>query len=152
MLPPRAGKHSPQRGGVTRDPIHPVRAKLLVVDDDRIVASTLHQIFLREGFEVSVCHDGNDAITALQAEAPDLLILDHSLPGTKGLEVADAARKLNHTCLVFVLSGLVGYELPDDGALRNNVEFVRKPVPPAELLVRVRRRLSGKVLSGTRCL
>ena len=61
--------------------------KLLLITHDDVLAIAYRARFVREGFEIERCRTGNDALTAGRKWAPDLLLLDLTLPGLHGLDV-----------------------------------------------------------------
>ena len=63
------------------------RERILVVDDETNIASSLKEILSDEGYAVSVTEDGLNALDMIQSDPPDLLLLDVWLPGMDGIEV-----------------------------------------------------------------
>ena len=75
---------------------------ILVVDDDPNI-SRLEQLYLeKEGYEVKVAADGNEAIESFRKLPPDLVLLDVMLPGTDGYEVLKAIRKSGSIPVIMV--------------------------------------------------
>ena len=82
-------------------------ARLLVVEDDAVLAAGLDYNLQRAGHEVVVAPDGDLALTrALAAPPPDLIILDLMLPGRSGLDVLQALRAAGSSVPVVILSAL----------------------------------------------
>ena len=71
--------------------------KALIVDDDLVLADVLSFTLRRAGFQVVLAHDGQAALNAWQAEAPDLIILDLNLPRLDGLTVCQRIRERAET-------------------------------------------------------
>jgi DNA-binding response OmpR family regulator len=65
---------------------------ILVVEDDRMIAEVISELLGDEGYTVRLAHTGEAALAAMQAERPDLVILDYHLPDMSGMEVAQTAR------------------------------------------------------------
>ena len=63
------------------------RERILVVDDETNIVSSLKEILSDEGYAVSVTEDGLNALDMIQSDPPDLLLLDVWLPGMDGIEV-----------------------------------------------------------------
>lgn len=61
--------------------------KLLIVDDDKDVIETIKERLLREGYEVSVAFDGEEALLKVKETNPDVILLDLMLPKLNGFEV-----------------------------------------------------------------
>lgn len=64
------------------------KMRVLVVEDDALVASHLATILRREGHDVEVTTDGTTALASIQAQSPDAILLDLGLPGMDGWELA----------------------------------------------------------------
>ncbi|MGQ0513879.1 cell wall metabolism DNA-binding response regulator WalR, partial [Bacillus sp. D-CC] len=60
--------------------------KILVVDDEKPIADILKFNLEKEGFEIVMAHDGDEAIEKATEEQPDMVLLDIMLPGKDGLE------------------------------------------------------------------
>ncbi|KKS82836.1 MAG: hypothetical protein UV58_C0004G0009 [Candidatus Wolfebacteria bacterium GW2011_GWC1_43_10] len=67
--------------------------KILLVEDDPFLSSLLKNRFTREGIEVIYAKDGQEAITLLQGNKPDLILLDLILPKKSGFEVMEEIRR-----------------------------------------------------------
>src|SRR5699024_6252797 len=67
--------------------------KNLIVEDEKPIADILKFNLEKEGYQVLVVHDGNDAIDIAEEENPDLILLDLMLPGKDGYEVLREIRK-----------------------------------------------------------
>ncbi|MEK7612480.1 MAG: response regulator [Patescibacteria group bacterium] len=64
-------------------------AKVLLVEDDKFLSSLLKNRLEKDGYEIIVAHDGNEAIEALRNNTPDIILLDLILPGKSGFEVLE---------------------------------------------------------------
>jgi len=111
--------------------------RVLVVDDESLVADTLGLIFRRRGFDCQVAYSGEEALERMQSFAPSLLLLDLSMPGMSGLDVARAVAVSHPECRVLIMTGHYS-KLPEAQAyangLRHPIEFATKPVQPDALL------------------
>lgn len=67
--------------------------KLLVVDDDKDIIETLKSRLLREGYEVTIAYDGQEALVKVKEDNPDVIILDLMLPKLNGFEVLKEIRE-----------------------------------------------------------
>lgn len=66
--------------------------KILIVDDEPNIVISLEFLMRREGFEVTVARDGEEALARIHAERPDLVLLDVMMPKRNGFEVCQAVR------------------------------------------------------------
>ena len=112
--------------------------KLLLVEDDPTLRSTLERALARRGLQVSTCDDGLRALAQWQAAPPDVVVLDLSLPGLDGLQVLERARQAGLATPVIILTarGTVGDKVLglDAGA----DDYLPKPFDLDELEARLR--------------
>jgi len=67
--------------------------RLLVVDDEKDIADPLARILSREGYQVSVAYDGEEALSRIKDNDPDVILLDLMLPKLNGFEVLQRIRE-----------------------------------------------------------
>ena len=121
-------------------------ARILVVDDDPMLAAALRRPLTYEGYEVDVATSGEEALTRVHEHAPDLVVLDVLLPGMDGLATC---RRLRSVTDVPVLMLTARSEVPERvaGFEAGADDYLGKPFAFEELLVRVkallRRRRNG---------
>jgi two-component system response regulator TctD len=112
--------------------------KLMLVEDNLAMQTTLQRSFERRGMQVTICGDGARALDRWQAALPDVVLLDLSLPGLDGLEVLSRARAAGLTTPVLVLTarGTVGDRIL--GLNAGADDYLPKPFDLDELEARVR--------------
>ena len=110
--------------------------KILVAEDD-ILLATIHEITLSEaGFDVLVCRDGQQALDAMDAFDPDLLITDFFMPRMTGGELIKATRRRRGArTAVLLASGREEHLMQADERGDARLE---KPITPGRLLRAVR--------------
>ncbi len=114
-------------------------AKLLLVEDDPSLAELLEFRFEKEGYDVRVTADGDDALVMAMEDVPDLVILDWMIEGTSGIEVCRRLRRDQNTAHVPIIM-LTARENEDDrvrGLETGADDYITKPFSPRELLARV---------------
>ncbi len=111
--------------------------RILVVEDEPMVAEVVERYLRRDGYEVRLACDGRDALQDFDHFQPDLVVLDLMLPSLDGAEVCRRIRAQSHTPVVMLtakgeeVDKLVGLELGAD-------DYVTKPFSPRELVARVK--------------
>ena len=117
------------------------RGTILVIDDEDAVQRLVRFPLEREGYRVLGATSGEDGLRLVEAERPDLVLLDLMLPGMDGIEVCRRLRVLSATLPIIMLTArddevdkVVGLEIGAD-------DYVTKPVEPRELLARIKARL-----------
>jgi two-component system response regulator VicR len=129
-----------------------MEGKILIVEDEEGLRSSLRDYFQREGFQVEVAVDGRQAIAALDDYRPDLVILDVQLPYRDGLEICrEVRRRYDHGVDIIMVSGkkmelmdkVVGLEIGAD-------VYLFKPFETRELLAQVRALLRRRHALGAR--
>lgn len=115
-----------------------MKGKIMVVDDEESLVRLITFNLNKEGYETVFAYDGLDALTVMEKENPDLLVLDLMLPGKDGLEICRELRAQNNPIPIIMLTArdeeidrVVGLELGAD-------DYVIKPFSVRELLARIK--------------
>ncbi|MCC3270905.1 response regulator transcription factor [Arthrobacter gengyunqii] len=126
-------------------------SRILIVEDEESFSDPLSYLLGREGFDVQVVDNGNDAVSEFGRRGADLVLLDLMLPGQSGTEVCRQLRQRSDVPIIMLtaldgeIDKVVGLELGAD-------DYVTKPYSSRELLARIRavlrRRKDGGELSG----
>ena len=129
-----------------------VRARILIVDDERSLVGVVAMVLGDAGYEFVTAYDGETALRRIRDDPPDLVLLDLGLPRLSGDEVA---RTIVERALAPVII-LTGRREPDEVARFLDLgvdDYVSKPFTPTELLARVRATLRRAVrVHGSRHL
>lgn len=131
-------------------------AKLILLEDDQSLSELLEFRFRKEGYDVRVTPDGDEALVMAKEDVPDLMILDWMVEGTSGIEVCRRLRRDQATAHVPIIM-LTAREAEDDrirGLDTGADDYVTKPFSPRELVARVaavmrrvRPALAGEVIT-----
>lgn len=114
--------------------------RILVIEDDQSIAEIVGILLRGEGFEVSYCADGLQAVTAFQAVSPDLVLLDLMLPGRDGIDVCRAIRETSGVPIVMLTARSDSADIVT-GLESGADDYIVKPIKNEELLARIRARL-----------
>jgi len=124
--------------------------KLLLVEDDVSMQTTLTRTLRNRGMEVVVCSDGPSALARWRADPPHVVLLDLTLPGLDGLQVLEQARRAGLATPVLILTarGTVGDRII--GLNTGADDYLPKPFDLDELEARLRAlvRRSGDALQA----
>jgi DNA-binding response OmpR family regulator len=114
--------------------------RVLVVDDERALADLVGSYLTRDGFEVTMARDGQQAIDQARQVDPDVMVLDLGLPVIDGVEVCRVVRTFSD-CYIIMLTAradeidkIVGLAVGAD-------DYLTKPFSPRELVARVHAML-----------
>jgi CheY-like chemotaxis protein len=120
-------------------------ARVLVVDDDRVIHGVLAFFLAEAGFVVQSAFNGRQALEMAEADAPDLMVLDGMMPELDGLEVLKRWQQLPHLCKipVMMLTAENDAEKKADAIRSGAVDYLTKPFSPDDLVTRA-MQLLGK--------
>lgn len=102
--------------------------KILVIDDEQEIGWLFSKILTEEGYQVLISLDGQDGISTIKKEKPDLVILDLKLPGMDGIETLREIRKFDKDLLVIVLTGYETVKSAVEAMKLGAYDYLSKPV------------------------
>jgi two-component system response regulator MprA len=123
-----------------------VGERVLVVDDDPSLRRMLHRTLAAEGYAVTVAADGGGALAAVEQAAPDVIVLDVTMPAVDGLAVARRLRARGLATPILMLTARDAVEDRVAGLEAGADDYLVKPFALAELIARLRaltRRTDG---------
>ena len=132
---------------MTRSPRRGERGRILVIDDEEIIASTLQEFLVGEGYEVAVAGDAPSALAALKSFEPDVALCDIQLPGTDGLELLDRMLLIRPELMVLIITAYATVETAVAAFRRGAQDYLMKPVIFDELLVKLDRLICFRALT-----
>jgi two-component system response regulator RegX3 len=130
--------------------------RVLIVDDEEALRLSLSYALAREGYSVRTASDGVSALEHVQAEAPDVIVLDLMLPGIDGMEVCRKIRESSDVPIVMLTARDQSRE-KIQGLSSGADDYVTKPFDTPELIARIgavvrRRAVAQKLLAEDRDL
>src|SRR5580704_12386240 len=116
------------------------RPKVLVVDDEQVIADTLAKILDINGYDASAVYSGLSAVESARALQPDLIISDVIMQDMDGIEAAIKIRAFLPSCKILLFSGQAATAdlLENARSQGHDFEILAKPVHPSELLAKLK--------------
>lgn len=117
---------------------------MLIADDNRQIVSVLEEYAKKEGFDITVAYDGQEALDQAKTMTFDMILLDVMMPGIDGFEVCREIRKQSNVPIIMITARgedferIMGLDIGAD-------DYIVKPFSPGEVMARVRailRRIS----------
>jgi len=117
-----------------------VKPKVLVVDDERVIADTLAMILNQSGFDARAIYSGEKAVETASTFTPDMLITDVIMADLNGIDAAILIRSILPNIKILLFSGQAATADLLESARTKGYEFeiLAKPVHPQDLLSRLR--------------
>jgi DNA-binding response OmpR family regulator len=118
--------------------------KILIVEDEKALASVLNLKLKAAGYETSIVYNGDDALTTIKAGGLDLVLIDIMMPKRDGFSVLEELKKAGVTTPIFVMSNLS----QDEDVARVRAYgvkdyIVKADTSPQEILTRVQQFLGN---------
>ena len=115
--------------------------KILLLEDDTLLAETLHELLESEGYDVTLVSSGNEAADRTYETAFDLYIFDINVPDINGLELLEGLRDADDKTPTIFISALVDLNSISKAFKIGADDYLKKPFFPEELLIRVNAKL-----------
>jgi len=120
------------------------KERILIVDDEKNIVSSLTSILSDEGYEVSMAGDGVEALELIQKDPPDLVILDIWLPGMDGIEVLKTLKSYNLGVEVLIMSGHGTIDTAVKATKLGAQDFIEKPFSLDRIIESIQNILQEK--------
>ncbi len=117
--------------------------RLILADDEAPTARVMSLALTKQGFDVEVCHDGAEALKAVLANPPDVLVTDIEMPVMTGQELCEELEKLmpDRTFPVYVITGVTDLVHRKWTREIRDLHFLEKPVSIRRLAQELEQRL-----------
>lgn len=115
-------------------------SRILVVDDERIIADTLAAVLKHDGFKTTAVYSGADAVREALRLKPDVVICDVIMPDMNGIDTSIEIKKALPACKILLFSGQFATAelLQEAGASGHDFELLAKPIHPQDILDKLR--------------
>lgn len=116
---------------------------ILIVDDEPNIVLSLEFLMRRRGYEVSTASDGDEALSAIEARKPDLLLLDVMMPRKDGYQVCQILREREDTAdLRIIMLTARGRDVEREKGLSLGADdYITKPFSTQDVVTKVRQLL-----------
>jgi DNA-binding response OmpR family regulator len=124
----------------------PPAANILAVDDEPELTDLMHYHLVRAGHHVTTAANGWEAIHAVRANRPDIILLDLMLPDLDGFGVCEILRReaATATIPIIIVSAWASTDSRNLGLELGALDYITKPFSPQELVERVNRLLHAR--------
>jgi len=122
------------------------KAKILVVDDDRIILDSLCEFLSLEGYAATAAESFKEAAAALQRQSFSLVIADVNIPDGSGFELLSVVRKNYPQTVVIIITGYGTIESAVEAIKMGAYDYLTKPIVDDDLLLGVERALRQQTL------
>ena len=114
--------------------------KILILDDEELIIRTLAKLLEKNGYEVMVVKNGEDAVAMAEAEDFDLIISDIRMPGINGLEAMKTIYQGKKIPTIFI-TGYADPLLEEEAKQTDAVAYIYKPFDLSDLMEKVKKVL-----------
>ncbi len=121
-------------------------AKILIIDDEKSIRSTLREILEYEKYEVDEAVDGQDGISKLEQKKYDVALCDIKMPKMDGIEVLEKAQTINPDVQFIMISAHGSIETAVEAVKKGAYDFIQKPPDLNRLLITLRNALDKSSL------
>jgi DNA-binding NtrC family response regulator len=119
---------------------------ILIVDDERSIRNTLHEILEFEGYHTELAADGQEGLDKLKAGTFDVVLCDVKMPKMDGVELLEQAKNMGLEAQFIMISGHLTVETAVEATRKGAFDFIEKPPDLNRLLITVRNALDKSQL------
>ncbi len=119
---------------------------ILIVDDESTIIDSLEGILSDDGFEVMHAYNGYEALKKIEAESPDIVLLDIWMPGMDGIDTLKEIKKMSPNLPVVMITGHGSIESAVDATKSGAFDFLEKPLSIDKIMVTINNALNFRKL------
>jgi len=121
--------------------------RILIVDDELSVRSSLSKWFIEDGYHAEVAETGSDALKQLQDSLFDIVLIDIKMPGMDGIELQRRLKELAPEAVTIIMTAYASVETAIEALKLGAYDYITKPFDPDDLSRLVRNALKQKTLT-----
>jgi DNA-binding NtrC family response regulator len=121
--------------------------KILIVDDELSVRTSLGGWFMEDGFDVETAASGEEALNKMSSGPYDIILLDIKMPGIDGITLQKRIREIDDTSIIIIMTAYASVDTAVKALKRGAFDYVSKPFDPDDLSHLVRNALKQKHLT-----
>jgi DNA-binding NtrC family response regulator len=121
--------------------------KILIVDDELSVRTSLNEWFLEDGFKVETAESAEDALHKMHSGPFDLILLDIKMPGMDGITLQKKIKEIDAEVVIIIMTAYASVETAVEALKLGAFDYVTKPFDPDDLSRLVRNALKQKELT-----
>ena len=118
--------------------------KILIVDDDAVVAASVKAVLDRRAYEITVTNDALKGVEFLHQKQFDLAILDVMMPVMSGFQIMESVKDLNLDTMFIIMTGDTSMDSAIKAIRKGASDYIRKPFDADELMIRVENAIRHK--------
>jgi two-component system, NtrC family, response regulator AtoC len=115
--------------------------RILIVDDEEVIRTSIALYLRREGYQVEVCTSGEEGLRRIEEVDPDLVLLDVKLPTLGGLDVLKCAKESKEDLIVIMITAFGSIESAVQAMKAGAYDYITKPLDLDELDVTIKKGL-----------
>ena len=119
-------------------------ARILIVDDEPLIRSTLAEYMTQEGFDLTACAGAEEALRAAAEQPFDVALCDVQMPGMDGIELLERLLKISPQTFVLLITAYATVENAVQAFQRGAHDYLMKPILLDEVLGKIKRLLAYK--------
>ena len=118
--------------------------KILIVDDDTVVAASVKAVLSRREYDIAVTNDALEGVELLHQSEFDLAILDVMMPVMSGFEIMESVKDLSLDTLFIIMTGDTSMDSAIKAIRKGASDYIKKPFDADELMIRVENAIRHK--------
>jgi len=116
-------------------------AKILIIDDDKVIRERLTRLLETDGYEIFTAEDGKKGLSIFDQENPQIALVDIRMPGMNGIEVLKNIKEKSSEAEVIIITGHGGVDTAIQAMREGAFSYIQKPVEYDKLSIDIKRAL-----------